>query len=121
MSTQGLRAREIMRGRGRTCRYSFNMRKYVAMDQRGAMSVREPQHGRQHAMDSRPRARLQGCALGAQRSCIGGTLQKRRPFHGLHLRNALAKEMVVLGFVFREGSFQAVDGGPQKKGLIRLM
>lgn len=35
---------------------------------------------------------------------------------GGHLRKALGKDMVVLGFAFREGSFQAIDFGPTKGG-----
>ena len=40
------------------------------------------------------------------------------PSMGLHLRKTLGRDMVIFGFVFRNGGFQAVDSGPEKKGLI---
>ena len=39
------------------------------------------------------------------------------PWMGRYLRKSLGAEMVVLGFAFREGSFQAIDMGSTKGGL----
>jgi erythromycin esterase len=36
---------------------------------------------------------------------------------GAHLRKALGNDLVVVGFAFREGGFQAMDSGPDKRGL----
>lgn len=36
---------------------------------------------------------------------------------GMQLREALGRQMLILGFAFRQGQFQAVDGGPERKGL----
>jgi len=42
----------------------------------------------------------------------------RAPSMGVHLRQALGQDLLVLGFVFREGGFRAVDGDrTQSKGL----
>ncbi len=40
------------------------------------------------------------------------------PSMGLHLRKSLGKDMVIFGFAFRSGGFQAMDVGPGNKGLI---
>jgi len=61
-----------------------------------------------------PRARLQGVLWRTTVMYRRPPFQNGVPSMGLHLRNALAKEMVVLGFVFRE-EFPGVDGGPQKR------
>lgn len=37
---------------------------------------------------------------------------------GMHLRQALGSQMLTLGFVFRQGEFQAYDGTPERRGLI---
>jgi len=39
---------------------------------------------------------------------------------GWHLRQALGRDYLVFGFAFAEGSFQAIDYGPDKKGLINF-
>lgn len=37
---------------------------------------------------------------------------------GMHLRQALGTQMLTVGFVFRQGEFQAYDGTPQRRGLV---
>lgn len=37
---------------------------------------------------------------------------------GQHLRKTLGQDMVVLGFTFLEGGFQAIDAGKDKRGLV---
>ncbi len=40
---------------------------------------------------------------------------------GMHLRQALGAQMLTVGFVFRQGEFQAYDGTPQKRGLVAFL
>lgn len=51
-------------------------------------------------------------------SASPGGLNRGFPSMGMHLRKALGKDMVIFGFVFRSGGFQAFDGGPENKGVI---
>lgn len=46
------------------------------------------------------------------------TASEDQELMGFHLRRQLGERMVVFGFAFNQGSFQAINGGPGKRGLV---